>query len=166
MELAAELQRIYDGEINVSINWGLGRSDELKLSALQKRILVMALANRIKEGRTAASKGADLYYSEVLAVVYGFRPTGPLRYGDHYGEHAGQRIPGDQKFDREIIGRARYNSAHTAISRAMLGLADHGLITWLTGANSSWSGCSLTTEGLAVSQTVNTLQSASGSAPG
>jgi hypothetical protein len=127
-----------------------------KLSRLQKQILLMALANRTKESRTDEGGGADLYYSEILATVYGFKPTRPLRYGDHYGEHAGQRIPGGQKFDRQAIGPARYNRAQAAISRAMLRLHSRGLVICSYGVRSRWSGCSLTPAGLAISQTVNT----------
>jgi hypothetical protein len=40
---------------------------------LQKQILVMAQANHIKEDRIDhETHSADLYYSEILAAIYGF----------------------------------------------------------------------------------------------
>ena len=127
-----------------------------RLSSLQQQILTMAWANRVKEGRTAESRGADLYYSEVLATVYGFPPIWPIRYSENWKEYAGERICGGKMFDRQAIGLARYNRAQAAVSRAMNRLGLRGLITCLCGRNCRWSGCSLTEKGLAFCETVIT----------
>lgn len=93
-------------------------SDGKGLSQLQRRILVMALTNRTKEGRTDETRGgADLYYSEILAQVYGF-PCECL-YRKRSGELTDERSVGGKKFDRQAIGTDRYNRAQAAISRTM-----------------------------------------------
>jgi hypothetical protein len=149
--VAVTEERIENDDVKV-------RRSVQRLSSLQRQILAMARANRVKEGRTDETRGgADLYYWEVLATVYGFPPTGATRYPENYGDHAGQRIPGGQKFDRQAIGTARYNRAQAAVSRAMSRLGERGLIACLRGRY-CWSGCSLAKKGLAFCETVKTTE--------
>jgi hypothetical protein len=77
-----------------------------RLSRAQTQILLLAYANHIEERRTAESPGADLYYSQVLGEVYGFRPI-----------VGGGPSPGCIRFDRQAIGPARYNAAASALSQ-------------------------------------------------
>jgi hypothetical protein len=117
-----------------------------KLSKLQKQILALALENRVREGRAFESHhGADVFYSQILAEVYGFQTTWPLRRT--HGEHAGQRICGQHLFDPATIGEGRYNAAQAAISRAMARLESRGLVRRLCGHISHWAGCDLTPAG-------------------
>lgn len=109
-----------------------------KLSRLQRFILEHAYKNRSAETRDSDSKGADLYYSEVLAGFFGF-PT----------HHAALRQSiGDHKFDVGGIGPRKYNAAQAAISRTMLRLMARGLVVGMNGVRSRWSGCSLTIAGV------------------
>jgi len=101
------------------------------------------------------TKGADLYYSEILAAIYGF-PSERL-WELRAGELTDQRKVTGKKFDRQAIGLARYNRAQAAISRAMRRLESRGLITWVCGTYARWSGCNLTPLGLTFSKTVNTV---------
>jgi hypothetical protein len=121
-----------------------------RLSSLQKRILAMAQTNHIQEHRTVQqTKGADLYYSEIMAVIYGF-PSNKLwetEWGS--GKLTGERNHSGQKFNRQAIGLARYNAAQAAISRALHRLEARGLVVCVRGAYNTWHGCSLTSTGLA-----------------
>jgi hypothetical protein len=128
-----------------------------KLSRLQKQILLLALENKLREGRAFPEEedgGADVYYAEILATVYGFPPTGPLRQGY---DPAGRRLAGGWKFSPGEIGQARYNAAQAAVSRAMLRLHSRGLAVCVWGAISHWSGCSLTSAGLEAAKTVKSI---------
>jgi hypothetical protein len=118
-----------------------------KLSKLQKQILTLAFDNRLREGRDDTSNAADLFYSQILAEVYRFPTTQSLRYGG-YDEHAGQRICGTHIFELTVIGKARYNAAQAAISRAMMRLESRELITCIRGSISHWAGCNLTPAGV------------------
>jgi len=111
------------------------RSGE-RLSVVQKQILLMAYANRLREERTAESRGADLYYQQVLEEVYGFPPA-----------VGGEHCPGSRRFDRQAIGPPRYNAAVAAVSRSMSRLHKRGLILCLCGSHNRWSGCSITPKG-------------------
>ena len=123
--------------------------EQSKLSKLQKQILVLALENKLRENRDFEERnGADIYYSEILATVYGFPPEVPLR-------QAGERTQWG-KFDREVIGRARYNAAHAAISRTMSHLQARGLIRWVCARYTRWSGCNLTPAGFEIAKRVKT----------
>jgi hypothetical protein len=55
--------------------------------------------------------------------------------------------PGSNHFDREEIGRSRYDTAHASLSRAVRRLEARGLATRYTGAGSRWSGLRLTDAG-------------------
>jgi hypothetical protein len=119
-----------------------------KLSKLQKQILALALANRVREGRDEKSNGADLFYSQILAEVYGFPTTYPLRLGAEHPYHPGMRICGQHVFDVGEIGKGRYNAAQAAISRAMARLQSRGLVIGQCGVTAHWSGCNLTVDGM------------------
>lgn len=117
-----------DGEITTVITVS-------KLSRLQRFILTAADRNRTSEARADASKGADLYYSEIMADWFGFEPTNDPR---------GQA---SQHFDLSTIGKKRYSAASASISRAVLRLQARGLVTCLRGSIARWSGVSLTPQG-------------------
>lgn len=119
------------------------------LSELQKTILRIATRNRRAENRGVTSEqGADAYYAEVLAESSGWTPDrAPLRYGPRYGRYAGLRAPGGQHFRKSLIGDKSYNAAHAALSRAARRLEARGLVQRRRGANSRWSGVSLTPSG-------------------
>jgi hypothetical protein len=117
-----------------------------KLSRQQKQILTLALRNKVRENRPFdACRGADVLYPEILAEVYGF----PLQRPNPR-EHPGHN------FDRQAIGPRRYNRAEAAVSRAIWRLESRGLVKYVTGKLGCWAGCSLSPEGLACAETVNT----------
>jgi hypothetical protein len=133
------------------------------LSDLQQAAMRIASRNREAEGRTLDTPGgADAFYHEILAEHYGFEPTGPLRYPAHYGEHAGQRIAGGQKFSRQAIGARRYDAAKVALSRAVGRLEHRGLVQVRQAASSHWSGISLTEAGVLLAKQLTVNSSASG----
>lgn len=80
---------------------------------------------------------ADLYYHEVLAGYFSF----PVRW---YAGRPRRSDPGSHHFDREAIGRARYDAAQADLSRAVLCLEAHGLVERYVAAVSWWSGLKLT----------------------
>ncbi|WUR84506.1 hypothetical protein OG967_39905 [Streptomyces phaeochromogenes] len=106
------------------------------LSPLQRQILLLAQDNR-DNGRTG-DNGIDLYHREVYAAVYGF----PTLWGD-----VRKVGPGTQNFSRNSIGPRVYDSAVSAVSRAMRRLEGRGLISLHSGLISHWSGAQLTEEG-------------------
>lgn len=110
-----------------------------RLSKLQRWILDHARKNRLAEHRDATSKGADLYYGEVLAGFYGFACDHPKNreIETRFFLGAGQR------FEPEVIGRRKYNAACAAVSRAVARLERRGLVGVLHGASSHWAGISL-----------------------
>jgi hypothetical protein len=121
-----------------------------KLSRLQRRILVAALANREAEGRTFdMADGADLFYSEILATLYQF----PMRKGYALGPRA---LPCCRIFSRDQIGLARYRSVVPAVSKSVLRLAKRGLVRWVTSQHSTWSGCNLTPLGVEIARQLQT----------
>src|SRR5579863_1637444 len=87
------------------------------LSRLQRWMLERAAMNRAAEQRNDPSRGADLYYAEVLAGFYGFQ--------SHYSIRGN---PGSHHFRPHEIGRGKYNAACAAISRAAKRLAERGLV--------------------------------------
>ncbi len=119
------------------------------LSDLQKKILELALANRIKEGRGETSNGADLYTSEILVRVYGFTT---VAYSAETDEARARRLPGHHIIERTIVGRDRYNSAQAAISRATGRLAARGLVSCIRGLYAGWAGVDLTADGIEVAK--------------
>ena|SRR5215472_10854070 len=121
----------------------------IKLSRLQKQILTLALANKVRENRTFAICGADLYYSEILVKVYAFPIELPRNVADVRSLGPGKN------FNPDLIGRAKYRASQAAISRAMRRLDHRGLATHVSGVSYHWSGCILTPEGVRVAETVN-----------
>jgi hypothetical protein len=127
-----------------------------KLSRLQKQILLLALANKQRENRGFEERTlADVLYSEILMEVYRFRPIEPLR--DKTGKRDVSR-----KFDPVLIGRARYNAALAAVSRAIRRLEQRGLAWSVRGNYTPWAGCSLTPEGLPLAKQLSQPDGATG----
>ena len=132
------------------------------LSGLQKTILRMAHDNRVSMKRTDESRGADLYYYEVLAAVWRFdrhprtdsRGTpAPLRVPEDHAEHVEtsdgfRRTPGHQHFSKAAIGAEKYNAATASLSRAVTRLEGRGLVRVMQGARSLWTGVVLTPDGI------------------
>jgi len=109
------------------------------LSKLQTWILEHARVNRLAEHRDGESRGADLYYKEVLAGFYGFPYD---RYRNPECDPLRKSL-GSQRFHPDQIGRPKYNAACAAISRACSRLEQRGLVRVMTGACSHWAGVSL-----------------------
>ena len=119
-----------------------------KLSKLQRCILGLALENRVRENRNEDSRGADMYYAEVMVKHFGFK-LARSRWTNRRPNVANLREnQGNQCFNREEVGRARYAAAAASISRAAQRLGHRGLVVCLQGAHSRWSGVSLTVEGV------------------
>jgi len=120
------------------------------LSHLQRIALEHALANRTRERRTGYERaGADVYHYEILAAAYGWEPThAPLR-AESGAEH---RTPLAWHFSPSAIGRAVYEAATTATTRALRRLEERGLVTRRAGREGprSWSGADLTPAGAAL----------------
>ncbi len=116
-----------------------------RLSKLQRWILEHAHQNRLAEHRDGGSRGADLYYAEVLAGFYGFAPVLPVNpdMGTTVRTCCHLCGPGSKRFDPDIIGRARYSAACASLSRAVTRLEYRKLVTVLHGACSHWAGVSL-----------------------
>lgn len=114
------------------------------LSKLQKQILLLALGNRELKVRPDCYGDLDLYSPEILERVYGF----PVeeRYG-WFGKVTTRGDPTRQHFRLAVIGRARYNSAQAAVSRAFRRLQERGLVERQRGAYAAWHGINLTPEG-------------------
>jgi hypothetical protein len=126
--------------------------DLAKLSRLQRWILYAAYDNR--SGPAPASQ-PDLYYHEILAGYFRF----PVRW---YGGEPLHSHPGSHHFDREEIGRARYDAAQASVSRAVRRLETRGLAERYAGAVSRWTGVRLTDAGFEAApkldlQTVKTM---------
>jgi hypothetical protein len=117
--------------------------DLAKLSRLQRWILYAAWENRLD----GDDGNADLYYHEILAGYFGF----PMRW---YGDQPRHSHPGSHRFDREEIGRARYDTAQASASRAVRRLTDRGLAERYVGAFSRWSALRLTDAGFAAAPTL------------
>lgn len=123
------------------------------LSELQKDILRLAYVNQhspeVNPADLNLKRRADVLYPEILHACYGFEPV--VRWW------AGRELSvkesflfGGQIFDRHAIGVDRYNRAQAAVSRAVLRLAERGLIQCVQGAYAKWTGADLTAEGVKV----------------
>ena len=124
------------------------RTPTEKLSRLQKQILVLALRNKLQEGREFdAPMGADVYHSQILAEIYEFPTRWPLRHDERWKERAGHRRL-HLDFDPAEIGQARYDAACSSISRAMARLEARGLVKLYHGEITKWAGCQLTPLGV------------------
>jgi hypothetical protein len=120
-----------------------------KLSRLQRWMLAQAYHNRTAEGQAGRKGGADLYHGEVLAGFYGFRyqhPRNPEMDNRRF-------LAGGPHFRPKVIGRARYNAANAAVSRAARRLWARGLADWMQATISHWAGINLTEAGLRVAVT-------------
>jgi hypothetical protein len=60
-----------------------------------------------------------------------------------YGNEDLRSRPGSHRFDREAIGRARYDAAQASLSRAVRRLEARGLVERYEGAVSRWAGVRL-----------------------
>jgi hypothetical protein len=117
------------------------------LPRLQRWFLTQALKNRMAEGRNHDdSRGADLYYGEVLAGFYEF----PYEHPKNPEMDMRQFLRGHQVFKPDLIGRARYSSACAAVSRAVRRLQSRGLAVVLRGRIAHWAGINLTAQGQAL----------------
>lgn len=107
------------------------------LSALQRGILALALANREAGGGAYVRSddgrqcGADVQTRTVLEVVYGWRPVRRVKH--EYGAQA---------FD---IRQPGYGAARAAVSRAFARLEARGLVVRMVGTH--WAGVNLTADG-------------------
>ena len=111
--------------------------DLAKLSRLQRWILYAAFENR--SGDPDAPK-VDLYNHEILAGYFAF----PMRWYDREPLHSN---PGSHRFDRDQIGRARYDAAQASVSRAVRRMEARGLLKRYVGEVSRWAGLRLTDAG-------------------
>lgn len=111
--------------------------DLAKLSRLQRWILYAAYENRAAVMcEPGASPEADLYYAEVLAGYFGFPWT-------HWAGRSLREARGSHCFDREAIGRSRYDAAQASLSRAVRRLESRGLVERHVAAYSRWAGIRL-----------------------
>ena len=118
------------------------------LSPLQRWILTTAADRHVHPLPGKDGTGTRLYYSEILVGFYGWEPTrDPIYYGERHGEYAGQVNPGGQHFSVDVIGRNKYASAMSALSRATGRLEKRGLVDCLRGM-SRWSAVVITDAGL------------------
>jgi len=88
---------------------------------------------------------ADLHFYEVLAEFFHFSDAPKIHMNGRpcgLRDANGAKNPGDKHFDLEKIGKARYNSAQAALSRALKRLADRRLLFHGTAG-----GVHLTTNG-------------------
>jgi hypothetical protein len=90
-----------------------------------------------------AGKRSRVYYAEVLAGFYGWRPRRELAR-DAEGK---LRSPGSWHFSPRKVGENRYNKAMAALSRACARLGTRGLVTCLKGVSSRWAGVEITDKG-------------------
>ncbi len=90
-----------------------------------------------------AASAPDVSYHEILAGYFGFPVA---RYADEpSGAH-----PGTRRFDREEIGRARYDAAQASLSRAVRRLEARGLVGGRPAGAIRRPGVKLTDTGLEV----------------
>jgi hypothetical protein len=100
------------------------------LSALQRRILQLAVAARNQYGDDAL-----LYQAEILSALHGWPSNASLR-------------DVGRKFDRLAIGAAEYNRATAAVSRATGRLVQRGLLDyWVSQRAGGAARYSLTASG-------------------
>ncbi len=82
-------------------------------------------------GNYYSYEGADLYSYEVLADFFGFSEMPRVQCNGEpckLRNPEGKRTAGDKHFNVEKIGKARYNAAQAAVSRAFKRLAERGLL--------------------------------------
>jgi hypothetical protein len=92
-----------------------------------------------------------LYYFEILQDYYGWRNHGrpERRYNPITQKFTHEQYypPGTQKFWPDEIGREQYHKILVTLSRTIARLQQRGLVTWLSGGRSHWSGVEITPEG-------------------
>jgi len=101
-----------------------------------------------------AGKQRRVYYVEILEGYFGWAPEYEIgRYSlgryenDHRGEVGELVSPGSQHFSRKRIGEKTYRKVMATLSRSCKRLQARGLVTWLCGTYSYWSGVEITEEG-------------------
>ena len=123
------------------------------LSKLQKDILRLAYVNQHSLDVTPPdlnlTRRADVLYPEILHACYGFEPVSRCWCGRELTVKE-SFLFGGQIFDRHAIGVDRYNRAQAAVSRAVLRLAERGLVQCVRGAYAKWTGANLTAKGVKV----------------
>jgi hypothetical protein len=117
------------------------------LSDLQKWILVQAYNRRLEaeaEGTYMSRRyGCDLLAANVLDEYYGWKKSGVYNY----------IARGGRNFDRETIGRSKYNSTRSILSLTFKGLQKRGLvILTYRKEHVSWSGINLTEKGIEIAK--------------
>ena len=120
------------------------------LSPLQRQVLVLALENRERHGRTFdMDEGADVYTYEILARFMGFQPeVAPLYVVTDSQKLA--RTPFVIHFRISSVGQERYLTAMTAVSRSLRRLARRRLVERVSwGEWPRCSGADLTPVGVA-----------------
>lgn len=145
-----------------------------RLSRLQEFILTAAYRNHVAEHhvgehhrRNGGKPEMDLYNAEVFAAHFGLPvkqfagqwirvaevtqcKQAPAGQSITLAEVA-QRIrenPGNQWFERSVIGTERYAAAQASLSRAVRRLEARGLVTSHQGSDSRWAGVRLTGDGM------------------
>jgi hypothetical protein len=92
-----------------------------------------------------------LYYAEILAEFFGWKPKELLRYEPLHGITYKMPVAGKyahgQHFSADKIGEARYRKTVATLSRACSRLAARGLVECLQGACSRWSAVEITDKG-------------------
>ncbi len=104
------------------------------LSLLQRRILVVAFKNYLKDPKV------DCYDAELLAACFGWTPRGDIRAD-----------PSRPQFSRKQIGEKQYNCARASLCRCVSRLEDRNLVRRVKGFRQPWSGIKLTISGVRVS---------------
>jgi hypothetical protein len=131
------------------------------LSDLQKDILTCAYNNyatgdnvfthKPSHGFNIPPLRVDAFYYEILIRHFGFENR--LKDRDWRG-----RVFTGQHFDKDKIGKERYNAAQAALSRAVTRLHQRGLITFISGALAKWTGVNLTPAGIEVARRLSVKQ--------
>lgn len=117
------------------------------LSDLQKNILVIAYRRRKKaeaEGKYPSDiHGCDVLAAHVLEGYFGWKKSGIYNY----------IARGGKNFDRETIGRSKYNSTRSTLSKTFKRLQDRGLVMPARGKEyNTWKGYNLTEEGIEIAK--------------
>jgi hypothetical protein len=105
-------------------------------------MLVRAFRNKVAENRSfrpeGHEEGADLFDAEILCLRYGF----PARDGLNPRKNPSSRI-----FQPSEIGKKRYHTAQSVVSRACWNLDFRRLVRRVRSDGSTWAGIVLTRSG-------------------
>lgn len=117
-----------------------------ELGTVQQTILSLAVYIRRRKGLYFDAEAPDVYTSEVMAAHYGFEPDIKSTPAQHkklcFRSRSGHLIAHNY-FHPERIGMSRYDSAKSAIRKAIKGLRKRGVVSddsplnkgiYLTGA--------------------------------